>query len=203
MPKRIKRIRHIIYFILLVAFDQITKYAARSYLEDGNSISIIKGILKLTLHQNDGAVWGILSGKTTMLTIFTFVILLFILAVYFKVPDTKRYRPLLLIIVFIIAGAIGNLIDRIAFRYVTDFIYFEIINFPVFNFADCYITVSAIVLLLVTIFYYKDDEMSFLTLKRGNFKFKRFYKKNKKSDAGQNVNQPSDVINETKENEKL
>jgi len=169
IPKNIKRIRHILYFIVLIFLDQLTKYIARQSLGDGKSFPIIKDVLELTLHKNDGAVWGILSGKVVFLAVFTVIILAVIILVYFRIPDTKRYRPLLLIIVFIISGAIGNLIDRVHFHYVTDFIYFKLIDFPVFNVADCYVTLSAIILLLVTLFYYKDDEMTFLTLKRKKF----------------------------------
>jgi len=172
IPKNIKRIRHIIYFIALVLLDQLTKYAARQNLSGGKTVDIIKDVLVLTLHKNDGAVWGILSGRVSFLAVFTTIILIMILLIYFRIPDTKRYRPLLMIIVFIISGAIGNLIDRVLFRSVTDFIYFKIIDFPVFNVADCYVTLSAIVLLLVTIFYYKDDEMTFLTIRRKKFNFK-------------------------------
>ena len=60
----------------------------------------------------------------------------------------------------ICSGALGNFIDRIAHRYVVDFFYFELIDFPVFNVADIYVTVSAVLLILLILFYYKEDELS-------------------------------------------
>ena len=74
-------------------------------------------------------------------------------------PQNKKYTALNYIIVFLIAGAIGNYIDRIANNYVVDFIYFSLINFPVFNVADCYVTVSVILLFILILFYYKDDDL--------------------------------------------
>ena len=56
------------------------------------------------------------------------------------------------------AGAIGNLIDRISLKYVVDFIYFELIDFPIFNIADCYLTVSSFLLIILAIFYYKEND---------------------------------------------
>ena len=68
--------------------------------------------------------------------------------------------------VFIIAGALGNLIDRVFLHYVIDFLYFELINFPVFNVADCYITVSMFVLAFLMIFYYKEEDFSSIWKKK-------------------------------------
>lgn len=67
-----------------------------------------------------------------------------------------------LIFVFIMAGAIGNMIDRFTLKYVVDFLYFSLINFPIFNIADCYVTVSAILLFALAIFYYKEEDMAFI-----------------------------------------
>lgn len=68
---------------------------------------------------------------------------------------------------FLTSGALGNLIDRIRLKYVIDFIYFSLIDFPVFNVADIYVTVSMIVLLLLVLFYYKDeDDFAFLSPKK-------------------------------------
>ena len=66
--------------------------------------------------------------------------------------------PLRLCLVFLSAGALGNMIDRILHRFVIDFIYFKIINFPIFNVADIYVTVSIAVLVVLILFYYKDQE---------------------------------------------
>lgn len=65
------------------------------------------------------------------------------------------------------AGAAGNLIDRIRFGYVVDFFYFRLIDFPVFNVADIYVTVSFAVLLLLVFFQYKEEDLEFFGKKKG------------------------------------
>ena len=67
--------------------------------------------------------------------------------------------PLKACIVAIAAGAIGNMIDRVRLGYVIDFFYFELIDFPIFNVADIYVTVAAFALVLLILFYYKEDEI--------------------------------------------
>ena len=64
------------------------------------------------------------------------------------------------------AGVAGNTIDRLVFGYVTDFLYFELINFPIFNIADCYITICAFLTIFLVFTKYKDDDFEFLSLHR-------------------------------------
>ena len=68
--------------------------------------------------------------------------------------------------VLLAAGAVGNLIDRMRYSYVVDFLYFKLIDFPVFNVADCYVTVGAVLLAVLILFVYKEEELGFLSLKR-------------------------------------
>lgn len=157
-----QRIRHFIYLILLVVVDQVSKYWARITLKKDGPISIIPSVLKLQYHENTGAVWGIMTGKTLFLTIITVILSILLIFIYFKIPKDKKYLPVQIIWVFIIAGAIGNFIDRITLKYVVDFIYFELIDFPIFNIADTYLTVSCILLLVLGIFYYKESDFEFL-----------------------------------------
>ena len=157
-----ERIRHFLLFTILAAVDQGVKLWVRSTLMNNGPLILIPDVFVLQYHENTGAVWGIMSGKTQFLSIFTFIILLFIIFLYLKIPQEKKYHPLRLITVFILAGAVGNLIDRVFLGYVVDFIYFELINFPLFNIADSYLTVSCIVLFLLAVFYYKDDDFAFL-----------------------------------------
>ena len=157
-----QRIRHLIYFIILIAVDQLTKLWARTTLKDNGSNDIIPDVLKLQYHENSGAVWGILQGKAGLLSIFTLFILAAIVYVYFYIPKDRKFNILKLIFVTIGAGAIGNMIDRFRYGYVIDFIYFELINFPIFNIADSYVTVSSILIIISAIFYYKDEDLTFL-----------------------------------------
>ncbi len=157
-----QRLRHLLYFILLIAIDQGTKYWAKTILLQKGPFSIIPKVFRLQYHENDGAVWGILSGKMNFLIILTVVLVAFLIYFYFKIPRNKRFTPILLIWVFILAGAIGNFIDRVTLGYVVDFIYFELIDFPLFNVADMYLTVSCFLLFALAVFYYKEKDFEFI-----------------------------------------
>ena len=80
--------------------------------------------------------------------------------------ENRRFWPLRLIAVFILAGAWGNMIDRLRLSYVVDFFYFVLIDFPIFNVADIYVSVGTAVLAFLIFFYYKDEELSHLLEKR-------------------------------------
>ena len=160
-----KKLRHLLYLIILIALDQLTKYFAVTQLKK-EPITIIPNVFKLLYHENTGAVWGILSNQTGLLIVFSSIIMIAMVFFYFKIPDNKRYNFLRIVLVFITAGAIGNLIDRIFRKYVVDFLYFELIDFPIFNVADCYVTVASIALIILFIFYYKDEDFEFLNKKK-------------------------------------
>ncbi len=168
-----QRIRHLLYFIILVAVDQISKYWARTTLQEDGPISIIPRVLKLQYHENTGAVWGIMTGKTGFLTILSLLLFLVLFFIYFKIPQKRRYLPIQIIWIFIMAGAIGNIIDRITLKYVVDFVYIELINFPIFNIADNYLTLSSILLIILGLFYYKEEDFEFL---------ENIFKKSRKKD---------------------
>lgn len=155
------RIRDLIIFAVLVLIDQLTKYWVKTQLIT-KDIVLIPKVLRLQYHTNTGAVWGILTGQTLFLSIFTVIVLLLLILFYFKIPRGRKYLPLNIIMAVIAAGAVSNLIDRIMLGYVVDFIYFELINFPLFNFADSCLVVSCIALFILTLFYYKDEDLMFM-----------------------------------------
>ena len=82
-----------------------------------------------------------------------------------KIPFEKKYTKLQTALVFIAAGAIGNFIDRVSYNYVVDFLYFKLIDFPIFNVADIYVTVFAIYLAVLLLFVYKESDLEFLSRK--------------------------------------
>ena len=92
--------------------------------------------------------------------------MIFAIWIYGKLPNAQRYLPLRICIIGICAGAIGNMIDRIYLGYVVDFFYFNLIDFPIFNVADIYVTVSTIVLVILILFYYQEDEFEELFHRR-------------------------------------
>ncbi len=143
--------------VALIVIDLITKkYVYGACLEKGK-INIISGVLSLVPVQNTGASFGMLSGQTVYLTILSTICAAFLLVFIFY-SYKRRNLWLRSALIMITAGAIGNIVDRIAFGYVRDFIYFELIDFAVFNFADSCLTVGTIVLLIYIIFFYGKEE---------------------------------------------
>lgn len=163
--KRFPYIAHALVCFLLVLFDQITKYFAREYLKAAPK-ALWDGVFSLHYHENRGSIWGILQGKVDVLLLASVLIFALLIYVYIKMPKTSEYSMLFWVLVVMVAGAIGNTIDRIFFGFVTDFLYFELINFPIFNVADCYLTVCAFLTVLLVFTKYKDDEFTFLSPKR-------------------------------------
>lgn len=154
-----------IWVILLVVLDQITKYWARTSLQENGPIDVIKDVFSFEYTTNEGIAFGLFQNKFFIFVIFTIIILAALAFFYYRLPDEKRYRPLQITMIFIAAGAIGNMIDRVFLNYVVDFLYFNLIDFPIFNVADCYVTVAMIVLCFLLLFYYKEEELEFY--KRG------------------------------------
>ena len=116
--------------------------------------------------RNSGAAWGMLSGKINLFLVFTVIVMLIVTYVIINLPATRKYMPLLITCTLLVSGAVGNFIDRVRFGYVRDFIYFKLINFPVFNVADCYVTVSVALLIILILFVYKEDGFGFLRLSK-------------------------------------
>ncbi len=142
---------------LLLLFDQLTKYWAYNSLRVNGPIPIIKGVFSLTWTQNEGAAWGMMGGNA-ILNWLPVVIAIVVVVFYQRIPATKRMLPLNICAVMLFAGAIGNRIDRSIYGSVQDFLYFELIDFPIFNVADCYIVISCILTVILFLFYYKDEQ---------------------------------------------
>ena len=157
----------VISFVLLVLLDQWTKSLAVKHLMNQEPFVLIPNVFQLRYLENRGAAFGMMQGQKPFFVIIAAVAILFICYAYFKMPWTKRYHPLRVIGLMIGAGAVGNLIDRLFLSYVVDFFYFELIDFPIFNVADIYVTVATFVLAALIIFYYKEDELdSLFSLKK-------------------------------------
>lgn len=164
-----------LFELLLITFDQISKYWATIRLKGKNDFDIIKDVLSLHYLDggNTGAAWGMLSGKIIVFIIFTIfaiiVIAKFMWNTYRLLKRTNKLsiKILNLSLALLMAGAIGNLIDRIIHGYVIDFIYFKLINFPIFNVADCYVTVSCVLIIIICAFKLNEEEFNYiLSLKK-------------------------------------
>lgn len=154
-----RNLKTLLLMVVLLALDQFTKLAAAAYLKGNEGISLIKGCLKLYYVENRGAAFGIFQGGQIFFYIITAVVMGLLIFFYLKMPGGKKYFPLRLCTVFLMSGAIGNFIDRVWHHFVIDFIYFELIDFPVFNAADIYVTCSAVVLAVLLLFVYKEEEL--------------------------------------------
>lgn len=169
-----------IFMCLLIVADQYTKAWAVVTLKDKPAIPIISGILELNYLENRGAAFGMMQNQKIFFIFVAIVILGCIVYMLVKAPASKKYMILHILLTFIAAGAIGNMIDRLSLNYVVDFIYIKAINFPIFNVADIYVTCATIILVLVLLFVYKDNDLRFLSFRtRG---YRTFEDKNAASD---------------------
>ena len=155
-------------FVILVIADQLTKHLAVVRLKNQAAYNLINGILEFNYLENRGAAFGVLQNQKYF---FVFVALIFIGVIVFvliKVPTQKKYYSLNILLVMIAAGAVGNMIDRVRYDYVVDFIYLVCIQFPIFNVADIYVTTATVILVFQILFVYKTNDFNFLSFNSGN-----------------------------------
>lgn len=183
-----------VFIAVLVAIDQITKKLAVLFLKDKPAIPIIKDVFELEYLENTSAAFGMdpisllhkifqfdvfiqnpelyLNVRMAFFYLLTIGMIWLLGLLYLRIPSEKRFRYLDWIVLFMIAGAIGNFIDRVIQQYVVDFLYFKLINFPIFNVADIYVTCAAIALLILGLIFYKDDDIErIFPSKKNSIKF--------------------------------
>ncbi len=124
---------------VLIALDQWTKLLAVSHLEGKSAWPLISGVFEFSYTVNYGAAFGILQNRQLLFYITTPVILAAVFYLYLQIPAGKRYLPM---------------------KWV-GLLYFKLIDFPVFNVADCYVTVATAALFVLILFVYKEDELGF------------------------------------------
>ena len=175
--------------LILVAIDQLTKYLAVINLEQSSTgvFVLIPGVFEFRYLENQSAAFGVdllsiiqnifhftywsenplafLRAKMIFFSVITIAVVILLCVWYRKIPVSKRFRLLNVVVILFVAGALGNLIDRIVNNYVVDFFYFKWIDFPVFNVADIYVTVTMILLLILILFFYKEEDLDFLNRK--------------------------------------
>lgn len=170
-----------VWVVVLVFLDQITKQLAVLFLKNQEPIPIIKDVFELQYLENTSAAFGMdpisflhgifsfdvfnndpgffLQVRMAFFLILTLIMIFAFILLYLRIPNEKRFVYLDYVLVFFAAGAIGNFIDRFSQQYVIDFLYFKLIDFPIFNVADIYVTCAAFAMVLLGIFYYKDEDM--------------------------------------------
>lgn len=152
-------VRVSISVILLILLDQITKFLAVAHLKDQPAILLIRGVFELQYLENRGSAFGMMQGARIFFIIITIVLFILVCAVYARIPKEKLYLPLRVTAVLFLAGAAGNFIDRVRQGFVVDFFYFSLIDFPIFNVADIYVTAATAALIISILFYYKESDL--------------------------------------------
>ena len=142
--------------VLLVVLDQAAKFAVRANIGLGQSVPFIPYVMDLAYVRNTGAAWSILESYTWLLTLTSLAVVLvlcwLIMKGFFR-NALGRFAAAL-----VLAGGMGNLIDRAVFGFVTDMFRTTFIDFPVFNVADCCVTVGVPLLFVYVLLYIKTDD---------------------------------------------
>jgi signal peptidase II len=135
----------------LVAADQISKVLAVRYLPKGETVRVIPYVFNFVYVENRGAAWGMLADQRWIFIVISSVAIVVILAALLYMARAKK--TLVISLLLILSGGIGNMIDRVANGFVVDFIQFGFWqSFPVFNVADSFVTIGGAMLLIYYIF---------------------------------------------------
>lgn len=146
----------VVIIAILVVIDQLTKYLAYTFLKPIRQLHIIENVFSLTYVENRGAAFGIFQGGRWFFIIATIIVLICLIFYNRNLPKEKPYVYVRISIILIVAGAIGNFIDRLFLGYVIDFLHITFINFPVFNIADIYIVLGTFLYSVLLLFFIKD-----------------------------------------------
>jgi signal peptidase II len=147
---------YILLAIILIVIDQVVKFLVRANIPLGGHVSFLPHVLELTYVRNTGAAFSILNQQTWLLTVISILVVAAMLAALWKKLLT---HPLGMVpAVMVIAGGVGNLIDRVALGYVTDMFNTLFMDFAVFNVADICITVGGVLLVVYVLFFYEKYE---------------------------------------------
>ncbi len=182
---------------ILIAVDQITKYYFKDLFDSQGTTVVIDNFFSFTYVENDGAAWSFLSGVSWAQTFFKvltgFSLILF--GVFYYYAFVKDYKWLKVSLILIIAGTVGNFIDRLLLNYVIDFLAFEFWGwaFPVFNFADSCLCVGVVMLIIHYCFIDKDTVFK--------IKKKNYIEPDEIADKDLNDDDNSDVFTEKGEDD--
>ena len=172
-----KKIQQFLFFlaglVVSIGFDQWTKYLAVVKLKGKQPFVIWDGVFELYYSENRGAAFGMMQGKQGFFFLIAIAVIAVVVFLLFRMPSDKKYLPFTGCLFLLVSGAAGNMIDRVANGYVVDFLYFKLIDFPIFNVADCYVVISTLLLILLFFFVYSDEELEFLSFGRQKNKNRR------------------------------
>lgn len=142
------KFKHIAILIGILIADQLVKFSIHASMALGDSIRVIPGFFSITYLQNTGAAWSILEGKMLFFYIISIVFLIAMIFFYRSTPTSDPFTRIG--IVMMMAGTLGNFIDRLLFQHVRDYLDFILFgyDFPVFNIADISLCVGVGVIML-------------------------------------------------------
>ena len=170
MNKEISKVKMLVadavIAVVLLVFDQFTKYLAIEKLKGNAPYVLIEGVLELDYLENRGSAFGMFQNQKVFLLLVGIVFMLFLLILLWKLPEQKKFCIMHILLAVIIAGGVGNMIDRFRFSFVVDFISFVLINYPIFNVADIYVVLATIGLFIVFLFVFKESDLQFLSFRR-------------------------------------
>ncbi len=141
--------------IFMLAADQLAKGMVRYTMQPGESLAFLPGVVQLTYVQNTGMAFGAFAGNVDMITVVSGLLMAALIAL--MIIKRPRAHLIWLSVSAIVAGGIGNLIDRVWLRYVVDYIDLQFISFPVFNLADMWV-VGGTILLVVYILFFEEKQ---------------------------------------------
>ena len=156
--------------VLLVWFDQFTKGLAISRLKGRSAYSLIDGVLELQYLENHGMAFGMLQNQKVFILFVGVIFMLVLLFFLLKMPESGKFRVIHVLMVFIISGGLGNMLDRMRLDHVVDFISFVLINYPIFNVADIYVVCATIGLFIMFLFVLKEKDLEFLNFKQNRYR---------------------------------
>lgn len=142
----------VIYYIIaaiVICIDQLVKYLTVQNIPLRETVEVIPNVLSLTYHQNTGAAWSILEGQMWFFYIVTLIVVGVIL--YYLHTQGRQSKLFSTALSFLLAGAVGNLIDRLFHQFVVDMFQLEFIQFPIFNVADSALTIGVALMILYLI----------------------------------------------------
>lgn len=151
----------------LIWLDQWTKKLAVEHLKGKDPIVLWKGVFQLQYLENRGAAFGMLQERQAFFLLIGIIVFAAVVFALYRMPFSRRYLPLGFCMALIVSGAAGNMIDRLRQHFVVDFFYFSLIDFPIFNVADCYVTVAAVLLVGLLLWFYRDEELEVFSWKKG------------------------------------